>query len=136
MVLMRYDTGDRMTVDGRSCACGRAFPALASLEGRVDDVVVTPDGRSIARLDGIFKGLRGIVECQVVQTLETKVEARLVADVEWNDATREVILAGFRERLGTGMTCEIVLVPSIPRTSSGKFRAVVGLSRGPAAAGE
>ena len=40
MPFIRYDTGDLATI-GDSCACGRAFPVLARIEGRSANWVIT-----------------------------------------------------------------------------------------------
>lgn len=129
MVMMRYDTGDRMTVEPGACPCGRAFPTVAAIDGREEDSIVTPDGRIVRRFDVAFKGLTGIVECQIVQTDPDRIEARLVRGADWDEATREKLVANTVERIGNSMRIEIVPVDSIPRTKAGKFRPVVSLAR-------
>src|SRR5690606_10473655 len=53
MPLVRYAVGDRAALAGDTtpCACGRALPRLLELSGRCDDVLLTPDGRRVGRLD-------------------------------------------------------------------------------------
>ena len=72
MPLIRYRTGDRGALAAAGvCACGRTLPRLARVEGRSDDVLFTPDGRRIGRLDPVFKAHFPIREAQLVQeTLE------------------------------------------------------------------
>ena len=57
MPLVRYRVGDRgaLAPADEGCRCGRTLPTLATVEGRVDDVLLTPDGRRIGRLDPVFK---------------------------------------------------------------------------------
>ncbi len=56
MPLIRYRTGDyaALAADQR-CPCGSPHPIIESLEGRVDDYLVTSDGRRIGRLSTAMK---------------------------------------------------------------------------------
>jgi len=128
MYLVRYDTGDLATVPGPDCPCGLTYSTLASVEGRREEHVVTPDGRRVGRLNNFtFLGATGVVEGQLVQTALDHLEVRVVPGPDWGPSGRDSILGALRARLGDGMRVEIVTVESIPRTESGKFRAVIGL---------
>ena len=79
MPLIRYRVGDRGVLSAAaSCRCGRSLPILASIVGRVDDVLYTPDGRQIGRLDPVFKAGLGIREAQIVQDTLDAVTIRFV----------------------------------------------------------
>ncbi len=52
--LLRYRIGDVAAFGGESCGCGRAFPVIEQLGGRLDDLILTPDGRRVGRLDPVF----------------------------------------------------------------------------------
>ena len=66
--LLRYRIGDvaRWALD-QSCPCGRQMPILESIDGRVEDMCYTPDGRAVLRFDTVFKGVDNIKQAQVVQ---------------------------------------------------------------------
>ncbi len=53
MPFIRYRVGDRGLAgkNDSTCSCGRSLPQLDHIEGRVDDVLYTTDGRRIGRLD-------------------------------------------------------------------------------------
>jgi phenylacetate-CoA ligase len=127
MPLIRYETGDR----GRfpefqeDCPCGRRLPILASVEGRMDDVVVTADGRRIGRLDPVFKARLAVREAQIIQQTTTRFRVRVVPAPEFGEADKESIREGLRRRIGTDIEIEFESVDRIPRTSAGKFRAVI-----------
>ena len=57
MPLIRYRVGDRAAAPSYAarCPCGRTLPVIGALEGRIDDVLYTADGRRIGRLDPVFK---------------------------------------------------------------------------------
>jgi phenylacetate-CoA ligase len=130
-VLMRYDTGDLVSLRETDCGCGRAFPTVARIEGRNEEFIVTPDGGRLGRFNNfVFAGLNGVVEGQVVQYAVDRLEIRVVPDATWSEAVRAAIVEAVRLRLGETTRVEVALVDSIPRTISGKFRAVIGLGAG------
>ncbi|MBB5204351.1 phenylacetate-CoA ligase [Inhella inkyongensis] len=47
MFMPRYDTGDRVRLSDRMCACGRGFPLIDEVLGRQNDVVLDPAGGSV-----------------------------------------------------------------------------------------
>ncbi len=123
--LIRYRIGDaaRWAVD-QSCPCGRQMPILESIEGRIEDMCITPDGRRILRFDTAFKGVATIKEAQVVQEALDRFAVLVVPAEGYCEADGERIRQNMRLHVGDVKT-EIRLVDSIPRTSSGKFKAVV-----------
>ena len=126
MPLIRYEIGDRVAIApaNEKCACGRTLPILLSVEGRSDDVILTPDGRRIGRMDPVFKGELPIREAQIVQESLTSVRVMLVPAREFSDAHERDLIAAVRERVGN-VQVQVERVREIPRTSNGKFRAVI-----------
>jgi phenylacetate-CoA ligase len=127
MPLIRYRTGDLGAWASKPCECGWNTPALSFIEGRLDDVVVLPDGRKIGRLDHIFKFSQGIKEAQIVQEKPDYFFISVVPEDGYSDAVEEGIVREARARLGNGVTVEVRRVESIPRTARGKFRSVISL---------
>jgi phenylacetate-CoA ligase len=128
MPLIRYATGDVATMGEGPCRCGRAFPVIRSIEGRRDDVLSTPDGRWIGRLDPIFKSVGSIYETRIVQDALDHVRVEVVPLPGFGSGDEQALLHQLQERLGSTMRIELIQVASIPRTSRGKFRAVVNLT--------
>jgi len=126
MPLVRYRVGDRgaLAADRSVCRCGRTLPILASVEGRVDDVLHTLDGRRIGRLDPIFKTNLPVREAQIIQETLDRVRVRYVPASGFTSAAGDSIVERLRERMGS---VQVVLeeVGEIPRTANGKFRAVI-----------
>ena len=127
MPLIRYRTGDlvRPAPEGRRCCCGRPFPLIDEVVGRADDAIKLPDGRSIGRLDHVFKGVDGVLEAQIRQDSAGLVRILVVPSATFGDLTRELLLRNARNRLGDSISLEVQRVDSIPRTANGKFRGVV-----------
>ena len=126
MPFLRYRTGDVATLRKKgTCPCGRARPILERIDGRLEDYVVTPDGRRIGRMDHIFKDATSVKEAQIVQPSEGRIVVRLVPRPEFDRAHRIELEEQFRRRVGDDLEIQFELVDAIPRLPSGKFRAVV-----------
>lgn len=130
-VFIRYRLGDRGAMSDRPCPCGSAFPILESLEGRVDKVLITADGRRIGRLDPVLKGVDHVAECQIVQRAIDHFTFRVVAAVGFDDHDAEKLRANLAERVGRGRI-DVERVAEIPRTKAGKFEAIVSEIEGAA----
>ncbi len=125
MPLIRYRTGDRCGTAGPSdCPCGRTLPVLASIEGRVDDVLITRDGRRIGRLDPVFKSRLPIQEAQIVQERLTDIRILYVPAAGFDDRSARELVSLVRQRMGD-VHVALEPVARIPRGPNGKFRAVV-----------
>jgi phenylacetate-CoA ligase len=126
MPLVRYRVGDRGAVSAATstCACGRELPVLERVEGRSDDVLYTPDGRSVGRLDPVFKAGLPVREAQIVQERLDRVRVRVVPADGYRPRHGESIVDRVRARMGL-VTVLVEEVEAIPRTANGKFRAVI-----------
>jgi phenylacetate-CoA ligase len=82
MPLVRYDLGDVAVAApaGLLCACGRTLPLLDAIEGRLADLVATPDGAFLVPhfFVVLFKTLRQVHRYQVVQERRDSLRFRLV----------------------------------------------------------
>ena len=125
--LLRYDTGDVVEIDsscGR-CQCGRPGRVVKSIDGRIEDYVVTPDGRKIGRLDHIFKDMVRIRQCQIVQDSVERVTFHIVRGPNYTPADEAALLAESRLRLGPLIRIDIAYTDTLERTSRGKLRFVI-----------
>jgi phenylacetate-CoA ligase len=126
MPLVRYRVGDRgaIAADDLACRCGRTLPILASMEGRVDDVLYTRDGRRIGRLDPVFKTNLPVREAQIIQETLDRVRVRYVPASGFTPDAGHSIVERLQARMGL---VQVVLeeVGEIPRSANGKFRAVI-----------
>lgn len=127
MPLLRYRIGDDAIRAPVGCPCGSNHPAALGIVGRTDDNVITPDGRAVGRLDHIFKGVRGVRECQIVQDRIDHVLLRVLPDGAFDQRTREVLISNLQTRLGQAIAIDIEIVSGISRTRSGKFKGVVSM---------
>jgi phenylacetate-CoA ligase len=126
---IRYRLGDVATWDSEPCPCGRQTPILKEVVGRVEDVVIGPDGRQMVRFHGIFIDLPHVQEGQIVQETLTRIRVRVVPTAGFNQADVEDIQGRVTQRLGPQVEVIVEPVDEIARTGAGKFQAVVSLLR-------
>jgi phenylacetate-CoA ligase len=125
-VLIRYRVGDRgaLSPDKSVCDCGRNLPTLLGVEGRSDDILYTTDGRKIGRLDPVFKSNLPIREVQIVQESLETIRVLYVPTEEFSKSDGQAIIRRLQDRMGP-INVVLEAMEKIPRSSNGKFRAVV-----------
>jgi phenylacetate-CoA ligase len=134
MPLIRYRTGD-IGCWGRDCPCGRGWPVLKSLEGRIADIIELPSGRMCPSLKFYFPShmksdVSGIRQYQVVQREPGLFVFRYVQNgagpgPECAREIREKIM----EAAGEAVSVELERAESIPRGPGGKMRHVIPYRR-------
>jgi phenylacetate-CoA ligase len=126
MPLIRYRVGDRGAGDAGDglCRCGRQLPIMAYVEGRSDDVLYTRDGRRVGRLDPVFKGGLPVQEAQIVQESLDNLRVRYVPGLGFDRGHARLLVRRLQARMGQ-VDVTLEEVDHIPRTGTGKFRAVI-----------
>lgn len=123
--LIRYAIGDLGEWATIGCVCGRDhLPVLAEIIGRLEDVVVGPDGREMVRFHWVFIDLPQVLEGQVVQEAPDQFTLKVVAQDGFGRDQERLIQHRFAERFGP-VRVTVERVTEIPRSSRGKFRAVI-----------
>lgn len=131
MPLIRYQTGDFAAwAPERACPCGRPYPVLQALEGRVDDYLVTADGRQIGRLSTAMKRSPSIHSAQIVQDRPGHAWLFVRPGEGYRTADTAPVVADIVERIGD-FEFEVVEVSEIPKTPTGKTKLVVRLGERP-----
>lgn len=134
MPLIRYRIGDYAAWSmERFCPCGRTSPLIESLEGRVDDYLVLPDGRRIGRLSTAMKKAPTIRTAQIVQDRPDRAVLLVVPDTGYFRAHAELVRKDIQERIGD-FDIAICEVSEIPRAANGKQKLVVRIYDNPLAA--
>lgn len=122
---VRYANGDRGRRPrwGERCACGRGLPVLPTVEGRVQDLLVTPGGGRQFWVNPAFYGLP-VREAQVVQDRLDRVRARVVPAPGFSTDDEATIVTRLEARL-PGVAVSVERVETIERGPNGKFPPVV-----------
>lgn len=123
MLLIRYRTGDRGALSAEPCTCGLGAPILDRIEGRVSDMVRTPDGRQVFWFNPVFAGLP-LREAQIVQERLDALGVNVVPLPEWSAEDAVELERRLRLRVGE-MVIDVRTVDEIERGPNGKFRPVL-----------
>jgi phenylacetate-CoA ligase len=128
MPLIRYDMKDCVFVDAQSkCSCGMNSSIVLSIDGRSDDVIKTPSGKTIGRLAGLFANLNNVFESQVVQVSLYKIIVKIVKKEHYTEADEVNFHKRLSEVLGEDMEIKFDYCKNIPKEKNGKFRVVKSL---------
>lgn len=130
MPLIRYRIGDTALMGRGRCQCKKNFPIIEKIIGRVDDVIITPEGNYVGRLDPIFKGLSTVKSAQIVQNKIDQIIVNLVPADDYAENDGQAIIRELEKRLGEKMRISINIVSDIPLTKTGKFRSVISYVHG------
>jgi phenylacetate-CoA ligase len=125
-VLIRYRVGDRgaAPMEDGPCACGRHMRVIQCIEGRLDDLLFTRDGRRIGRLDPLFKDDIPLKEAQIIQETLDTICIRYVRAAGFTSQNEASIAARLRQRVGD-VQVRFEPVAALERGPNGKLRAVV-----------
>jgi len=124
---VRYEVGDIgvMALSDEACPCGRPFPLLKSVDGRMQDVIQTPNGPITAIYFTFttqqFIWIEGF---QVVQHAKSRVLLRLLTRAELTPERLAPLETKLRAKLGE-MTIDYERVDELSRRRSGKVELVI-----------
>jgi len=127
MPFVRYRSGDMAVASADRCSCGRGLPLLARVEGRVLDVICTPDGRSLPGefFPHLLKDFAGIKRFQVHQDSSYAVRVLIVPTDEFARESLDAIRRHVAAKLGPETPLSVELVDDIPLTRGGKLRVTI-----------
>ena len=125
--LIRYRTMDVAVLGEGPCSCGRNYPLLEKVEGRVQDFIVTKDRRLISMTavnmhSGVFDN---VAQFQFYQKVEGEVLMRIVKRPGYTEADTEQILSELEKKFEGGVDVAIRFVAKIPRTRRGKYQFLI-----------
>ena len=128
MPLIRYRTNDRATLATEKCPCGRGFPLLASIDGRQEDQITTPDGRylDVSFAYSSFSAVQDkILESQIYQEASGRIILRIVPRPNFTIQDADCLIEGIKRFAGSDATVIVQTLNEIPRSATGKFRWLV-----------
>ncbi len=125
MPFIRYEVGDYGVPGPERCGCGRASPTLEAIDGRIEDCLVTPDGRRIMGLNQVMEYGTGADEIQILQDRPDEIVVTVVEGPGYGPASERAMRRELERRLGPGVRIRFVAVDRIRRSGSGKVRAVI-----------
>ncbi len=130
MPFIRYSVGDVASwYEGDSCPCGRAYPMISSVEGRLVESFKTADGRTVwAGFAGsAYRCLTNpqIKQFQVVQKTLDWMVVRLVPAGEIPHEVQDEIVKALQTTFGSNVAVTFEFLSEIPPLPSGKHQYAV-----------
>ena len=125
MPLIRYKIGDKGVLTDRICSCGRTFPMLKEIVGRVSETLKTEDGHEIHDMYFLWKLSRapGLVKFRVVQDSLTHIRVEIEHDgVIDRELTSRWIRDALKDLEQYHVANTLEYVDTIPLTGAGKMR--------------
>lgn len=128
MPVIRYRTGDIVTLSNAPCPCGRTLSSVKISGGRAADFVVTSDGKWVAGYFIIYicRSVPGIVKFQLIQQEAGRMTVQLVTDGEFPPDGCDRVRVGVEQRLASDDRITVEQVDDIKPAPSGKYRPVIG----------
>ena len=111
------------------CDCGRNYPLLKKVEGRLQEIVVTKDRRLITLTALIFaqhfEAFSKVKEMQLMQEEEGELMVRIVKTLQYSENDEQEFLTKMQKAVGNGLDINFEYVDHIPRTETGKYRFLI-----------
>ncbi len=123
--LIRFRLGDMAMWDSDPCPCGRQMPVIKEVLGRIEDVIIGPDGRQMVRFHGVFVNQPHVREGQIIQESLDCIRVKVLPSDGFNSKDIQDIIHRVQQRLGDNVKVIVEPVNAIPRTKAGKFQAVI-----------
>ena len=125
--LIRYRTRDVAVAAAQRCSCGRQYPLLEKVEGRLQEFIVTRGGHLISVTpinyeSGAFENIR---QFQMYQETMGELIIKVVRKPAYTEDDTRQLIQELRWQLGDGVDVQVCFVDEIPRTVSGKFRYLI-----------
>lgn len=125
--IIRYRTGDIVTLSRERCRCGRTLSSIRISGGRAVEFVVTRDGKWVVGYSFIYiaRSVPGVVKFQVVQERVGEIRIRLAVDDAFPADGAERVREQAAKRLGSDDKIVVEVVDDIEPAPSGKYRPVI-----------
>jgi phenylacetate-CoA ligase len=119
MPLIRYRTGDRVSVSREPCSCGSPFlKLLGGIRGRVDDMF-TVRGVNLypSQVEDIVRRHAAVTEFVLeYRRIRQMDEVSLLVEIAGPDTSTERLEADLRQALGVRLGCRVVPTGTLPRS--------------------
>jgi phenylacetate-CoA ligase len=122
MPFIRYRLGDTVQLSSDICPCGLQSPLLEHVEGRLEDMIVTPSGKNVAGGMLYYTLTEGIHQFKAYQRAVDRLEVLIVKGPGFSETWLAEVKRQWHEYLGEDMKFDFRFVDRIPADRSGKLR--------------
>jgi len=129
MPFVNYRTMDYALLSTEQCVCGRTFPLLERIEGRLQEMVVLRDGRLVP-LTPFFAGpeyapFSNVLDMQFTQEKEGQLVIRIVRDVKYSSEDERLLEEHIALKTNECLDVDFEYVQEIPRSKIGKHNFLI-----------
>jgi phenylacetate-CoA ligase len=123
MPFIRYRLDDIVVKGSETCRCGRPFSTIRTVQGRMIDYFLLPDGRALHPYEIVVPliDISWIRQYQLVQEREDRVVLRVAPSFAPSSRQLASLEEAVSARLGQGVEFQVALVPEIQIEVNGKF---------------
>lgn len=125
---IRYKTEDIGVLTNKKCKCGRNYPLLKRIEGRLQEFIVSKTKRYIS-LTGVYglvaKCTKNVIDCQFLQETEGELVLNIVKDENYTDEEENLIKNSLQKKFGGEINLKIHYVDQISLTPGGKSKFLI-----------
>jgi phenylacetate-CoA ligase len=123
MPLVRYEIGDTGCIIEGNCPCGRGFPLLKEISGRIFAHFIRKDSGVVHSqfFVALFFFKPWVREFKVIQKDYDLIKVLVAGDREPNQDDINVIVKKIHKVMGEGCKVEFDFVDEVPPTASGKY---------------
>jgi phenylacetate-CoA ligase len=124
MPFIRYLNGDVASFSREKCTCGRSFPLLTNIRGRISDFIRGKQGKFIHGefFTHLFYGRNDVKEFQVIQQKDGSLEISVVPAIPAQNLVFLDVEQKIREVMSDGSPIRFFIKNQIPSSPSGKHR--------------
>ncbi len=125
--LIRYRIGDRAKKSlSQESKSGIEMPLIDEIIGRVEDVVITSEGKKMVRFHGVFININGLKLSQVVQERLNSFTLNLVVDMSsYNLKSEKIMINRLKSQVGNEIVVKFNYLKKIPNIFNGKYKSVI-----------
>jgi phenylacetate-CoA ligase len=125
--LIRYRMSDTARWSHEPCPCGRTYPVIENIGGRLADQLYDLDGRAVngTVIGFAFDGMRHVQKAQVAQPAEDHWLIRIVPGRGYTDADGQRILDKLAAEVSSRVVARVEVVDRISALPSGKYKWVL-----------
>lgn len=132
MPVIRFQIGDYATLTDEKCSCGRTFPSIKSIDGRLYETINTPTGSvvSVYEIKAVMDKIKRIRDFQIVLTGHDSIVINIKSSSGKLTVEEEAFLK--KELLGLfecDVKIDIEYVQEILKLPSGKILRIISLER-------
>lgn len=124
---IRYDSRDYVVKSKNDCSCGRGLGSIHRIDGRDNDILITPDGNFLIAqtFTTYFKYFESIEQFQILQNSPDTLLFKLVINEKYNTDIENDVIKYWEDYTNNTMKIFVEPVNEISRRISGKRQFLV-----------